>query len=64
MAAIVALVAVDAMSASVARMCKSSLPLPLPAVAYERLAAWYEMKPKIEVINLRSVASMSSGATM
>eukprot|EP00965_Chrysotila_dentata_P176215 5818579-Pleurochrysis_carterae.AAC.1 len=43
MVAIVALVAVEAAFASVARMRRSSLPLPLHACEYDRRAAVHDM---------------------
>eukprot|EP00965_Chrysotila_dentata_P002616 85174-Pleurochrysis_carterae.AAC.1 len=62
MAEIVALVAVEAAFASMARMRKRSLPLPLQACAYERRAALQVMVCKMRVIMFRSVASINSGA--
>eukprot|EP00965_Chrysotila_dentata_P180754 5966453-Pleurochrysis_carterae.AAC.1 len=63
-AEIVALVAVEAAFASAASKRSSSLPLPLQASAYVRCAAWQVIVRRINVIIFRSVASISSGATM
>eukprot|EP00965_Chrysotila_dentata_P066218 2191333-Pleurochrysis_carterae.AAC.1 len=64
MVAIVALVAVDAAFASIARMRSSSLPLPLQAWAYDQRAAVHEMVCRIRDIIFRSFASINSGAMM
>eukprot|EP00965_Chrysotila_dentata_P149237 4928628-Pleurochrysis_carterae.AAC.1 len=64
MAAIVALVAVEAALASAASRRSNSLPLPSHASAYLRCAAWQVIVRRMSVIIFRSVASMSSGATM
>eukprot|EP00965_Chrysotila_dentata_P079509 2622169-Pleurochrysis_carterae.AAC.2 len=62
MAAIVAPVAVEAAFASDASKRTSSLPLPSQAREYVRRTAGQEMICKMEVISLRYVALMSSGA--
>eukprot|EP00965_Chrysotila_dentata_P126145 4169191-Pleurochrysis_carterae.AAC.1 len=64
MAAMVALVAVEAAFASADRMRSSSLPLPSHTSEYERRAAAQVIVYRMTVIILRSVASISSGATM
>eukprot|EP00965_Chrysotila_dentata_P023020 762751-Pleurochrysis_carterae.AAC.1 len=63
-AAIVALVAVDAAFASADRIRKSSLPLPSHASEYVRRAAVHVIVCRMRDIILRSVASISSGAMM
>eukprot|EP00965_Chrysotila_dentata_P189752 6173491-Pleurochrysis_carterae.AAC.2 len=60
----VALVAVEVAAASEASSRRSSRPLPAHASAYERWAAWLLMVSKIVFINLRSIASINSGAKM
>eukprot|EP00965_Chrysotila_dentata_P001157 37498-Pleurochrysis_carterae.AAC.1 len=60
----VAPVAVDAALASAASARRSSRPLPPQARVYVRRAAEQVIVCRMDVMSLRSVASMSSGAMM
>eukprot|EP00965_Chrysotila_dentata_P142606 4713608-Pleurochrysis_carterae.AAC.1 len=63
-AAMVAPVAVDAALASAASTLRSSRPLPPQARVYVRRAVEQVIVCRMDVMSLRSVASMSSGAMM